>query len=76
VGQSGWGGARFEKMQSLICQFLLIVPLSSGEPLGFPTQPQEAELLLKTEGRDLTVEEGMSPAVTEELARWIPSAGP
>ena len=40
------------KTQCLICHGLLIVPLSSGDLKALPTQPQEAEPLLETEGRD------------------------
>ena len=38
------------KTQCLICHRLPIVPLSSGDLRTLPTQPQEAEPLLETEG--------------------------
>lgn len=38
------------KTQCLICHGLPIVPLSSGDRRALPTQPQEAEPLLETEG--------------------------
>lgn len=40
------------KTQCLICHRLPIVPLSSGDHRALPTQPQEAEPLLETEGGD------------------------
>lgn len=53
------------KTQCLICHHFPIVPLSSGDLRTLPTQPQEAEALLETEGGNT---EGGAPGLGGDLA--------
>lgn len=52
-------------MQCLICHHFPIVPLSSGDFRTLPTQPQEAEPLLETEGGST---EGRAPGLGRDSA--------
>lgn len=69
-----------EKTQCLICHRLPIVPLSSGDLRALPTQPQEAEPLLETEGRDTEGGAlglgGDSPMTLESQRRNLGSKNP
>lgn len=52
-------------MQGLICHHFPIVSLFSGDLKALPTQPQEAEALLETEGGNT---EGGAPALGGDSA--------